>query len=154
MKLALQLILVLALSLVLYLIWQSPIINPPRQEVSIYFSQAQDNEIVQVPVKRIVPRYQEPMTYAIKALIEGPTAEEKAQGLGNSLNAGTKLNYIQLSDGVATLDFNERFDTPMGGSARVMAIYQELFRTMTQFPEVREIKLTINNGQREAVLEP
>jgi len=124
------------------------------REVLVYFNQVKENEIVQLPVKRVIAPYDDPMTQAIKELLKGPTEEEQAQGFSTALNEGTELNYIRVEDGAATLDFNERFDTPMGGSARVISIYQQLDRTMKQFPGISEIKLTINRGEREAVLEP
>jgi len=127
--------------------------SQPR-EVLVYFNKVEENDIIQQAVTREVAPADDAMTQAIKELLIGPTEEEKAQGLSTALNEGTELNYIQVENGTATLDFNDRFDFQMGGSARVLALRQQIEKTLKQFPEITTIKLTINQGEREAVLEP
>jgi len=127
--------------------------SQPR-EVLVYFNKVEENDIIQQAVTREVAPADDAMTQAIKELLIGPTEEEKAQGLSTALNEGTELNYIRVENGTATLDFNDRFDFQMGGSARVLALRQQIEKTLKQFPEITTIKLTINQGEREAVLEP
>lgn len=131
----------------------------PKRTIIVYLNKSEPTDIVQVGVERAIfgddrffvsNRAEEVML----ALLEGPTNSEKAEGLTTAINVGTVLNYIKIEDGVATVDFNDRFDFQMGGSARVQAIYQQIFKTLTQFPEVKSIKLTINYGERLANLEP
>ena len=131
--------------------WANPL---PTQEIVVYFSRSEPTDIVQVAVKRTIIKTSKVATAAIEKLLEGPTEEEKAQGLTTAINSGTKLNYVQIENGVATVDFNDRFDYQMGGSARVRAIYQQIYKTLTQFSTVKEIKITINHGARPANLEP
>ena len=124
------------------------------QEILVYFNRSEPTDIVQIAVGRIIPKTKAVATAAIQELLQGPTAEEKAQGLTTAINQGTVLNYVRIDAGVATVDFNDQFDFRMGGSAQVRAIYQQIYKTLTQFPTIKEIKITINHGERPANLEP
>jgi len=122
--------------------------------IMVYFNKSEPTDIVQVAVERNIIKTVAVATAAMQELLKGPTEAEKAEGLTTAINAGTVLNYVKINAGIATVDFNEQFDFQMGGSARVRAIYQQIFKTLTQFSTVKEIKLTINHGERPANLEP
>jgi spore germination protein GerM len=129
------------------------------QPVLVYYTIPTETDFDFVAVERGVPRTDSVDTLALSALrewVRGPTDLEKAQGMGSSLNDGTEVNSVKIENGQATIDFNDKFDTPMGGSARVMSIGRSLEKTMEQFgvEGMANIKLTINNGERAAVLEP
>lgn len=130
--------------------------NSDDQTVTIlvYFAKSEPTDIAIVPVERIIPKTKAVATAAIQELLKGPTEAEKAEGLTTAINSGTVLNYVKIDNGVATVDFNDRFDFQMGGSARVMAINQQILKTLTQFSTIKSIKITINNGERPANLEP
>ena len=127
---------------------------PVTRTILVYFNKSEPTDIVQVAVERDILKTGAVATAAIQELLKGPTASEKAEGLTTAVNAGTILNYVRIDKGIATVDFNEQFDFQMGGSARVRAIYQQIFKTLTQFSTIKEIKLTINHGERSANLEP
>lgn len=135
-------------------------INPI--EILVYFSKSEPTEIIQVPVKRLFSRVDnntkpspaELATFAVNQMLAEPTAEETVAGLTSALNSGSVLNYVKIDNQLAIIDFNEQFDWQMGGSAKVMAIYQQLYQTITQFSGITEIKITINHGERPANLEP
>ncbi|MFH0912497.1 MAG: GerMN domain-containing protein [Patescibacteria group bacterium] len=124
------------------------------QDILIYFCKSEPTDIVQVAVDRTIPKTVMVATAAIQELLKGPTEAEKNEGLSTAIAEGTALNYVNIADGVATVDFDDQFDFQMGGSARVQAVYQQIFKTLTQFPTVKDIKITINHGERPAVLEP
>ncbi|MFH1088654.1 MAG: GerMN domain-containing protein [Patescibacteria group bacterium] len=131
-------------------------------EVLVYFSKSEPTDIVQLPITRFFsksssasePSTVELATFAIHEMLVGPNAEEIAQGLITAINVGTQLNYLKINEGLATVDFNDQFDWQMGGSAKVIAISQQLQLTLTQFPMVDDIMITINHGERLANLEP
>jgi len=130
-------------------------VSPPvTRTIMVYFNKSEPTDIVQVAVERNILKTVAVATAAMQELLKGPTEAEKAEGLTTAINVGTVLNYVRIDDGVATVDFNDRFDFQMGGSARVRAIYQQIFKTLTQFSTVKEIKITINRGERPANLEP
>lgn len=133
--------------------------NTPTDAVVVFFTRMADNDIEFVSVDRQIAQtnvFEEMVQRTLEQLIKGPTAEEMRGGLSAGFNIGTKVNYVKISGDTLLVDFNERFDTPMGGSARVQSIFGMIDRTIRQFPieGVAEIKLTVNNGEREAVLEP
>jgi len=125
------------------------------QTILVYFNKNEPTDIVQVAVKRTIPNRVAVAHAAIQKLLDGPTANEMVDnGLSTAINSGTIVNYVKINNGVATVDFNDKFDFQMGGSARVGAIYQQIYKTLTQFPTIKSIKITINNGERPANLEP
>lgn len=128
--------------------------NDQTMTISVYFAKSEPTDIAIVPVERTISKTQAVATAAIQELLKGPTEAEKAAGLTTAINSGTILNYVKIDNGVATVDFNDRFDFQMGGSARVMAINQQILKTLTQFPTIKTIKITINRGARPANLEP
>ena len=67
--------------------------------------------------------------------------------------ARVRLRSLVIRDGVATADFSAELRAYGGGAARVMAIRQQIERTLRQFPAVREVRIAIE-GQTEGVLEP
>ena len=124
------------------------------QDIVVYFSRSEPTEIVQVAVDRMVEKTDDIASTAIRELLKGPTESEKAQGLTTAIANGTVLNYVRIENGVATVDFNDKFDYQMGGSARVTAIRGQIEKTLFQFPGIKEVVITINFGERPAVLEP
>ena len=131
-----------------------PVIPQQTQTILAYFNRSEPTDIVQVAVNRTISVTKAVATAAMQELLKGPTAAEKAEGLTTAINAGTVLNYVKIENGIATVDFNDQFDFQIGGSARVRAIYQQIFKTLTQFSTIKSIQLTINNGERPANLEP
>jgi spore germination protein GerM len=129
------------------------------ETVKVVFAKMTETDMEFVYVDRAIAKTnlpEEMIKSALEELIKGPTAAEKAQGLSVSFNAGTVVNSVTISGNTLTVDFNDKFDTPMGGSARVRSISQTIERTIQQFPldGIGEIKFTINHGERTAVLEP
>lgn len=129
------------------------------EQVEIFLTRVTQTDMEFVPVKREVPKtnvIEDLIKETLQELIKGPTSAEAAQGLTVAFNQGTEVNYVRISGDTLTVDFNSRFDTPMGGSTRVSSIFQSIDRTVRQFPleGVSDIKLTVNNGERAANLEP
>lgn len=138
---------------------KSAAIQANTQMVLVYYSVSTETDVDFVAVERGVPKTADVNKLAIETLqewIKGPTEAQKLQGMYNSLNEGVVVNSVTIEDGKATIDFNDKFDTPMGGSTRVMSIAKSIEKIMKQFGVVSfsDIKLTINNGERAAVLEP
>ncbi|AKM84616.1 TPA: hypothetical protein DHW58_02635 [Patescibacteria group bacterium] len=136
-----------------------PVEEPTTQKVFVYYTLLTETDMDLVAVEREVPVNDNKNVLALEALrelVKGPTDAEQTQGIYSSFNDGTEVNSVALADGVAIIDFNETFDTPMGGSARVRAISQTLLKTVQQFDQATEytLGLTVNNGERDAVLEP
>jgi hypothetical protein len=81
-------------------------------------------------------------TRAIEALLDGPTAAERAAALGTAITPGTSLLAIAISDGVATASFDEAFtseETPANG---VGSLSQVVY-TLTQFDSIDAVLFQI-----------
>jgi len=136
-----------------------PVEEPMTQTVFVYYTIPTETDMDFVAVERevLVSDDRDVLALAtLQELVKGPTDSEKAQGIASSFNDETVVNSVKFEDGVVTIDFNETFDMQMGGSMRVRAISQSIRKTVQQFDQTTEytFKLTVNNGAREAVLEP
>jgi hypothetical protein len=84
-----------------------------------------------------------------------PTPQEVLRYPGREPGWGARvtLRSLVIHDGIATADFSPELRAYGGGSARVLAIREQITRTLLQFPTVRDVRITIA-GQSEGVLEP
>jgi len=96
---------------------------------------------------RLVAATKAPAGAAVKALLAGPTAREKAIGMTTAIPAGTTLRSLAISAGVATVDLSGAFaqTTPATRAAA------QLCYTLTQFPTVSRGVLIKVNGAAFAV---
>ncbi|OGN00446.1 MAG: hypothetical protein A3B91_04345 [Candidatus Yanofskybacteria bacterium RIFCSPHIGHO2_02_FULL_41_29] len=90
---------------------------------------------------------------AIAELLKGPVGAEKEEGFFTSINPDTKVNGIVLGEGVARIDFDENLNEGAAGSCKVQAIRSQITETLKQFPEVKEVVISVN-GSSEGILEP
>lgn len=143
-----------------YQLWRNPSTTnnqPATQTIQVYFNESRPTEVVQVAVNREVTASSSEVELAdaaIRQLLGGPTADEEARGLSTAIQDGSKLNYVKTDGTTAIVDFNEAFDFQVGGATLVMAIRSQIEKTVLQFPSFTSVRITINNGEREAVLEP
>jgi hypothetical protein len=90
---------------------------------------------------------------ALEELLKGPTEEEKSRGFLTSVNPGVRLQSLDISNGVARVDFSRELDENVGGSCRVEAIRAQIEETLKQFPTVQEVVISID-GRTEDILQP
>lgn len=80
---------------------------------------------------------------AVEQLLEGPTAEEKEFGLGTAIPDGTKVNGVDILDGVATVDLSKSFDAG-GGSLSMLLRVTQVVCTLTQFDDVEKVAFKLD----------
>lgn len=111
---------------------------------------------------------------AVADLLKGPTEQEKAQGFFTSINDGVRVQRVIIESGVAHVDFNDRLNENISGSCKVhpalknrneicqrqsdfkcgvQAIRSQITETLKQFPEIKEVVISVN-GNSEEVLQP
>ena len=83
-----------------------------RRPVNVYYSR--DEKIC--AAARVVPKTQEVGAAAMKALLQGPTDEEKAAGMVSSIPEGTTFLGLSIKDGVATVDLSKEYASGGGTS--------------------------------------
>ena len=89
--------------------------------------------------ERRVPQTTMPATAAMKALLRGPTAAERAAGLNSALAPQARLVHLTVSGSVATVDLS-RYPT---GAPTDVALGQIVY-TLTRFPTVKGVRIRID----------
>ena len=105
------------------------------------------------PVERTALKTDDLEKTAVSELLNGPTESDIAQGFFTSINSGVKINKLSIIRGVAMIDFDERLEFQVGGSCRVAAISAQIRETLKQFPQVKEVIISIND-RTEDILQP
>jgi hypothetical protein len=117
-----------------------------RSSVAVYF--LRDEKIA--PARRTVEETPAVARAALNALLQGPTAEERADGLVSAIPDGTTLRDISLADGVAAVDLDGRFDDG-GGSASMLGRVAQVVATLTRFPTIRRVAFRIDGTPVESI---
>jgi hypothetical protein len=92
--------------------------------------------------KRTVPRTPAVATAAVRLLLAGPNAAERAAGVRTAIPAATRLRGISLRNGTATIDVSGGFAAP-AAHAQIRTRLAELVYTATQFPTVKRVRLEV-----------
>ena len=123
----------------------------------IYFNNSKlDPEFTCVkvfPVTREIPKTQAVARAALDELLNGLTEKEKADKYLTNINEGVKIQRLEVKDGIAKVDFNDKLEFKVGGSCRVAAIRAQITETLKQFPTVKEVVISINS-RTEDILQP
>lgn len=82
----------------------------------------------------------------MKLLIEGP----KNEGLEKVIPEGTKINKIELKNGIIYLDLTKEFiDNHIGGAEAESNTIYSIVNTLTGLNEVEAVKININGYEEE-----
>ena len=110
-----------------------------------------DGSVSRQIVTRQLPKSDSPLSDAIKALLSGPTAGEKAKKCMSLIPAGTKLLSANVKNGIATLNFSEEFEyNPVGVEGYIGQLMQIVY-TATSYTTVNSVQFIVE-GQREEYL--
>jgi len=120
--------------------------RPATSSVAVYL--LRDGKVS--PVRRTIESTPAVARAALTELLKGPTAGERADGLATAIPSGTALRDISLSDGVATVDVDGRFDDG-GGSASMLGRVAQIVATLTRFPTIERVAFRIDGAPVEAV---
>lgn len=115
--------------------------------VSLYFKQKDTNKLIpearRVDVRDLV---KDPYNTLVKLLIEGP----KNEGLEKVIPEGTKINKIELKNGIIYLDLTKEFiDNHSGGAEAESNTIYSIVNTLTGLNEVEAVKININGYEEE-----
>ncbi len=129
-----------------------------RRALSVFFSnRVQDPQSLDCarvyPVSREITISKDVQQVALAALLSGPTSEEAARGYFTHLNDKITLLSLKIRGSVAYADFDERLEYHVGGSCRVGAIRAQITETLLQFPEVKEVVISVRGRSRD-ILQP
>lgn len=119
-----------------------------RIEATLYFPDTGCTGVR--PYKRRIPKSVSLARLIVEALIAGPTKQEK--GAAAPFPEGSRVQSINLRDGVLTVDFNERLQN-VGGSCQAQMIRQSVTETLRALPSVKKVVITAG-GSEALALQP
>lgn len=89
---------------------------------------------------------------AMAELLAGPNQLETDLSMVSAIPAGTQILGLNIADGVATIDFSSEFEaTGLGTTGEIGLVSQVVF-TLTQFPSVNSVNITIEGQERDFIL--
>ena len=121
--------------------------------VSVYFISVEDGQEEMAEVQRTVSGDGRIEIQALKELLSGPTEEESGLGYSTAINEGVEINDFSIQTGTAIVDFSADLSEGIAGSATVMAIRDQIERTLEQFNTVENVVIKVD-GKAEGVLQP
>ncbi len=121
-------------------------------EISLYFIEVVGGQEQLVEVKRNVSSVPGIAQLTIELLLEGPLSQD-GEGVSTAINEGVKLQNITIEDGIAKVDFNEKLEEGVAGSAWVTSIRSQIENTLKQFDSVDEVVISVN-GRVDDILQP
>jgi hypothetical protein len=133
--------------------------GPKLQEIAA--DQATPSEDVQVyfvryggpaAVHRLVPPGPSLARGALEALLKGTTGTESAAGYASAIPPGAKLANFTVVDGAATVDLvgpfedilRDKFTDSGSGARQRQALLEQIVWTLTQFPEISNVQVSLN----------
>jgi germination protein M len=109
--------------------------------VRVYFSLARDEKMA--AASRTVPETLQVGAAAVKALLEGPTAEEKDAGMVSCIPEGTTFLGLDIKNGVATVNLSQEYGSG-GGSLSMFTRLAQVVFTLTQFRSVDGVRFKLD----------
>ena len=120
--------------------------------VSIFVPRGTGGDCSRVVSLPRVVRADAPLTGAVRALLAGPTAPERARGYGGWFSTATagRVRSVRIEHGVAFVDF-ENFARRIPNAASSCGselLLAQLDRTARQFPSVRRTVYSFDGSSR------
>lgn len=127
-----------------------PEVSPAAGTVRVYFLKGE--ELVEVERNA---EGADPLKAAISSLLDGPTSSEKREGISTAIPEGVRLLSSSVESGVARLDFSGEMKKYGGGSAWVIAIENQIKKTVTANSKgINNIEIYIEGVPSEESLQP
>lgn len=82
-------------------------------------------------------------TAALKALLAGPTADERDAGISTTIPTDTALNGVTVANGTADVDLTAAYESG-GGSLSMTGRLMQVVFTVTQFPTVQRVTFRLD----------
>lgn len=121
-----------------------------EREATLFFvAIAPDGSVSRKSVKRMLPKSDSPLTDSINALLAGPLPSERGKNCMTLIPEGSKLLGASIKNGIATLDFNERFEFNGLGVEGYVAQLMQIVYTATEFSTVSSVQFLIEGERRD-----
>lgn len=126
--------------------------QPPEQKLSlaVYYVKLTENDTYLVREVHQAPQAQDAVKAALEELIN---ANPVIPGAARVLPQATKINSINIKDGLATVDFSrDVLRANVGASGEAMGI-QSIVNTLTEFPEIKKVSFTVEGKVDERTMD-
>ena len=124
---------------------EPPKVVPSQTEIKLYFPNESGDGLQ--PVKVNVPA-EDKYTQAAKELVAGT----KEPGLTNIFPKGVKVRSVTVTGDLATVDFSKELTHKfVGGSTGEQMLVSALVNTMTEFPEIERVLITVAGERIETI---
>jgi spore germination protein GerM len=127
-------------------------VQPPEQKLSlaVYYVKLTENDTYLVREVHQVPQAQDAPKAALEELIN---ANPVVPGAARVLPQATKINSINIKDGLATVDFSrDVLRANVGASGEALGI-QSIVNTLTEFPEIKKVSFTVDGKVDEQTMD-
>lgn len=117
-------------------------------EATLYFP---DENCTRVePYVRKIPKSVAMARLLVEALIAGPTEDEQRRGAVEVFPSRSRVESVNLRDGVLTVDFSDRLRN-VGGACRAQMIRASVTETLRRLPTVEKVVITAGGSEAEAL---
>ena len=123
----------------------APAPAPAQQAVKVYFVRGEQF----APVARVAAAGASAATRAMQALLAGPTAAERSQGIDTTLPPGTTLTSVAVANRTATVDIAHAQTTPTAFDVSIRpARASQIVYTLTAIPGIHDVIIRVNGEDR------
>jgi len=117
----------------------TPTTGGQEMTVNVYF--ARDEKMS--AAGRVIPQTQGVGATSMRALLAGPTDQERSAGMTSAIPEGTTLLGLDIKNGIATVDLSKEYASGGGSLSMMMRLAQVVF-TLTQFPSVQGVSFMLD----------
>jgi hypothetical protein len=121
-----------------------PAPEPERTSRNLYFMRLdRDGTVVRTMSSRSLAVSTSPLADTLQALLQGPTAEERQQGMVSFIPPGTRILDIRIRGTTAYINFSEEFQFGIFGTEGYAAQLRQIVWTATEFSTVKDVQILI-----------
>jgi len=133
------------------LVVEPPLPSTPNTFRLYFLKLSPEGRMEPASFARELPAGTTPLSATLKALLLGPTLQDKAQGALTLIPEGTKLLSVRLKDKTALISFSEEFEHNPSGLEGLAGQLRQVVWTATQFGSVDSVQFLINGQYRDTL---
>ena len=123
---------------------EAPLPSTPNTYRLYFLKLSPEGRMEPASFARELPAGSTPLAATLKALMLGPTLQDKALGALTLIPEGTKLLSVRLKDKTALISFSDEFRQNTSGLEGLAGQLKEVVWTATQFGSVDAVQILIN----------
>jgi spore germination protein GerM len=131
----------------------TPEIKEKQLSTTIYYVKISktDKTAKLYPLQKRVTYTDSPITRTIETLLEGPSEDERKQGITSFIPQGTSLISARFQNGHLTLNFSSQFEENYSGKDAInLQLFQIMF-TVFELPQVNTLSILIDGEKKQYI---